>query len=201
MRTSHFYSFLFNLLLCFILIVGWTKNSQSKEVQSPEASTPSLDMMKCKHSWPGLNLTYTKALIYLKMGQLEVEKAGEHPTESAVARIIRSLSQAAEFGLSDAQFKLGFYVVGYWMTDEMFWPSQKDRAIHALAMLRVAALHMSDVKKSKTQDPFLKALSMPSPHFGDETYALPKEWLNRSLNLANEWIKCMQLIKTRKKSH
>ena len=54
------------------------------------------------------------------------------------------LDRAACAGYLPAQMRVGYYVVGYWITDEQFWPSRRKLAVSALAMLLVAAKRSSD---------------------------------------------------------
>ena len=79
------------------------------------------------------------------------------------------------------------------MTDFMFWPSRKEEAIHALAMLRIYALKQLEV--GPPFGPFVQALALTPPRFTEDTYELPKEWLSLSLTVASEWQKCFKMTK------
>jgi len=69
-----------------------------------------------------------------------IDEAGEHPDQDAVVRILEKLRKAAYGGLPAAQLRYGWFVVGYYATDEMFWPGDRDTAVGALGLLRFAVM-------------------------------------------------------------
>ncbi len=108
--------------------------------------------------------------------------------ESDLLEIIPRLQRAAYAGDTNAQVRYGNYVVGYWYTDEMFWPRQRAVAIAALAMLRVAARKgpadpNNELMAALARDPvdFSKSGGVPP---------LPREWVNAALVEAKRWEKC-----------
>ncbi len=114
--------------------------------------------------------------------------AGEHPTAAQVDLITKLLSLAATSGHLRAQQQYGNYVFGYWATDEMFWPRQREVAVEALAMLRVAARNSSnhepldELSGPLARDPVrFKSGDFPAP---------PAAWVSAAVALANEWEKC-----------
>jgi hypothetical protein len=77
--------------------------------------------------------------------------------------------------------------VGYYYTDELFWPGQPEIAIAALAMLRVAAR-----KSPGAEDALLAALARDPVAFTDRDGPppLPGEWLDAALREAKRWEDC-----------
>jgi hypothetical protein len=115
-----------------------------------------------------------------------IARAGEHPTDMDLAEILPLLERAADSGYLPAQLRFGNYVVGYWYTDEMFWPKKQKVAIVALAMLRVAA------KRSPGSDePLLRVLAKDPVVFreSDGVPALPAPWVKAALAEAARWQK------------
>lgn len=159
-----------------------------------EADTLSEQQVKAQHQraclnqFPHLLLATAVAEKQLKIGLRVIQEAGEHPTVEAVEQIVKYLGSSGEAGLLGAQLSLGMYVVGYWFTDEIFWPDDIKVATHALAMLRVAALRLHDL--GPPHDPLLKALALTPPQFDDQNFELPEEWLSASLQLADQWLSC-----------
>lgn len=166
------------ILFILTLVIG----SFSQAVAKEEASL-------CSKEWPGLYITPEQAQGHLSHGVELIKKSGEHPRDEDLEEIVRSLSLAAESGNIQAQLKLGWYVVGYWMTDELFWPKRPIVAIKALAMLRNAAIQLND--KGPQNDPFLKALALTPPRFEEEAYKLPSEWMEAALRHHARWSDCL----------
>jgi hypothetical protein len=116
-----------------------------------------------------------------------IARAGEHPADEDWAEILRLLQSAADSGYLEAQLRLGQYVVGYWFTDEMFWPREPKIAIFALAMYRVAAKRGPDAKN----DPLLRILAKDPVTFrpSDGIPPLPARWVKAALAEAKRWEK------------
>jgi hypothetical protein len=119
-----------------------------------------------------------------------IRRAGEHPSESALSQILPRLQRAAYSGDLAAQERFGHYVVGYYYTDEFFWPDQPEIAIPALAMLRVVAR-----RSPRTDDALLVALGRDPVVFTDPDGPPrpPKEWLDAALREAQRWEDCAGL--------
>jgi hypothetical protein len=86
---------------------------------------------------PNLSPALTEVL--LQTAEHVIKNAGEHVSPGALDVIIPLLQLAAHSGNQAAQYRYGGYVVGYYLTDEMFWPREKETASDALAMLRIVA--------------------------------------------------------------
>jgi hypothetical protein len=116
-----------------------------------------------------------------------IRRAAEHPTDRALSQILPRLQRAAYAGNLAAQQRFGNYVVGYYYTDELFWPGQPEIAIAALAMLRIAAR-----KRPGTEDALLAALARDPVAFTDPDGPppLPGEWLDAALREAKRWEDC-----------
>jgi hypothetical protein len=116
-----------------------------------------------------------------------IARAGEHPSDSQLSEILPRLRRAAYAGDLEAQRRFGYYVVGYYYTDEIFWPDEPEIAIPALAMLRVAARRNPD-----PTDALLVVLGHNPVVFADPDgpSALPEEWLEAALLEAKHWEDC-----------
>jgi hypothetical protein len=116
-----------------------------------------------------------------------IKRAGEHPSDRDLDRILPLLKRAAYAGHEAAQRRFGYYVVGYYYTDEMFWPKEPDIAIAALAMLRVAARRTPD-----GSDQLMAALARDPVKFTgpDSPPALPRAWVNAAVKEARRWEDC-----------
>jgi hypothetical protein len=116
-----------------------------------------------------------------------IKRAGEHPRQDDLAQILPRLRRAAYAGNHEAQLRFGNYVVGYYFTDEMFWPSEPDVAIPALAMLRIAAQ-----AEPNSPSPLIKALARDPIVFADSDGlpALPKAWIAAALREAKRYTAC-----------
>ena len=117
-----------------------------------------------------------------------IERAGEHPSDEAMAEILTRLERAAYAGNIAAQVRFGQYVVGYYFTDEMFWPRRKDVAIAALAMLRVAALQ----GPVDPRDPLMVELARTPVDLrrAEGIPPLPASWVKAALVEAALWQAC-----------
>jgi hypothetical protein len=118
-----------------------------------------------------------------------IDKAGEHPEPEALSQILPKLRRAAYGGLPAAQLRYGSYVVGYYATDEMFWPSDRETAIGALGLLRFAIL----------RDPS-QAVNFPgleqTPPDPDSQFIqlLDREWLSLALEEAHAYEACVSRL-------
>ena len=114
-----------------------------------------------------------------------IAQAGEHPFDTQLAEILPRLRRAALAGHRPAQRRFGYYVVGYFLTDEMFWPADRPTAISALAMLRVALR-----RGIPGEDPW-DGLARDPVVLGDEPLAmLPAEWVVAAVAEAADWERC-----------
>jgi hypothetical protein len=118
-----------------------------------------------------------------------IDAAGEHPEPEALAQILPKLRRAAYGGLPAAQLRYGGYVVGYYATDEMFWPSDRETAIGALGLLRFAVVrdpsHAADF-------PGLE-LTPPDAH-SQFIQLLDPEWLALALDEARAYETCVSRL-------
>jgi hypothetical protein len=116
-----------------------------------------------------------------------IKRAGEHPSDRDLDRILPLLERAAYAGYESAQRRFGYYVVGYYYTDDMFWPKHPDIAVPALAMLIIAA------RKNPTgNEPLAAALARDPVKFTDRDGppALPRAWIKAALEEARRWHEC-----------
>jgi len=90
----------------------------------------------------------------------------------------------AHSGHRQAQRRLGFYVIGYYMTDGMFWPRHKDIAADALAMLHVVAVDAPEIVGEEAA--WITAYAEPTP---DRT-PLPIAWVKQAKQLEAAYRKC-----------
>lgn len=135
--------------------------------------------------------TEAEAVAMLEAANAEIKRAGEHPTDADLARLLPLLRGAAEAGLLEAQLRYGNYVYGYWATDDMFWPSRREEAVKALAMLRVAALRIEMVRPVKAaDDPLVNALGQTPPRWDGEVPQPPKAWEDAAVAEADRWLRC-----------
>jgi len=115
-----------------------------------------------------------------------IEAAGEHPEPEALARILPLLRRAAYGGLPAAQLRYGGYVVGYYATDEMFWPSDRETAIGALGLLRFA------VTNDPSQAPNFPGLERTPPDPNSQfIQLLDPQWLSLALDEARAYEACV----------
>jgi hypothetical protein len=116
-----------------------------------------------------------------------IKRAGEHPSREDLAAILPRLRRAAYAGNHAAQLRFGNYVVGYYYTDEMFWPREPRVAIPALAMLRIAAL-----AEPESPNTLVQALGRTPVRFTDTEGPppLPKAWIRAALREAKRYLAC-----------
>jgi hypothetical protein len=94
------------------------------------------------------------------------------------------LQLAAHSGHQAAQYRYGGYIVGYYLTDEMFWPREKEIASDALAMLRIVA---TDAPALVGDDQiWILGNFLPT---GDKT-PFDRTWLRRAKELEARYRKC-----------
>jgi hypothetical protein len=113
-----------------------------------------------------------------------IEAHGDHVSDGELEVIIPLLRLAAHSGHREAQRRLGFYVVGYYLTDGMFWPHQKEIAADALAMLHVVAVDAPDVvgEEAGWVVPYRDPTSRKTP--------FPAAWVKRSKQMEAHYRKC-----------
>jgi hypothetical protein len=136
---------------------------------------------------PSAAVSAEQAQIDLSDAKESIARAGEHPTDQEFSAILSRLRRAAYAGNLAAQKRFGGYVVGYYYTDNLFWPDQPEIAIPALAMLRIAARRSPD-----PNDTLLVALARDPIAFTDPDGPppLPKQWLDAALDEARKWENC-----------
>jgi hypothetical protein len=128
----------------------------------------------------------------LKRANAAIERAGEHPTDADLGEILPLLHRAAYGGHVGAQRRYGYYVVGYWFTDEMFWPQDEPVAVSALAMARVAAIHDRAENGGPLDDPLREALASTPVVFSDpDQLTLPDDWVAAGVAEADAWQACV----------
>lgn len=116
-----------------------------------------------------------------------IELEGEHLSNGAAQVILPLLRLASHSGNQQAQRRYGYYVIGYYMTDEMFWPRQKEIAADALAMLHVVAIDAPQM----LGDDGAWAISYTEP--SDEKKLFPTEWVKRAKLVEAFYRKCLGL--------
>ncbi len=115
-----------------------------------------------------------------------IKTGDEHPTREEASLYLSLLEISARSGNIKAQRRLGNYVVGYWITDFMFWPKEKKTAVTALAMLYEAA--RADPARAQ---PWERELASGSAVLSiDNNLSLPKAWVSSALTEAKEWERC-----------
>ena len=119
-------------------------------------------------------------------GLAAIEAAGEHPMDSDLNVILPALKRAAHAGHRDAQARYGNYIVGYWLTDEMFWPDDRETAISGLAMLRIAFRRGYD----PGEDGFAGLAKDPVDLRSEIASMLPREWVDAAVTYADAWEAC-----------
>lgn len=152
-----------------------------------------LDKEACLDRWPGINLNAEEAASLTEKGLQISQSAGEHPSYESIEQIVAHLSRAAAANSTEAQKGLGFYVVGFWMTDFMFWPKQKQVAVDALAFLRISMI--KELTKGPPHIQWMQGLGVSPPYFDEDSNRLPTTWLNLAIKAASHWQRCFVLIK------
>jgi len=129
-----------------------------------------------------------RAVRELDEANARIKSAGEHPSRADLSYILPRLRRAAYAGNHAAQLRFGNYVVGYYFTDEMFWPREPRIAVPALAMLRIAALAERD-----SQDALIQALGRTPIRFSDPDGppALPRAWIRAALREVKRYTACL----------
>ena len=185
-----------SLTVCLLtLMLVSTATLRSVSARDEVAPSP----QRCLATWPELGMTQDEVKRLTAAGIAAREPAGEIPSQESVSNIISALSRAARGGSSRAQRLLGQYVFSYWMTDEMFWPEQREVAITALAMLRVYALREAEAGKTSSSA-LVRALAQTPPMFKELPLPPPAAWLKPSLERAQRWLKCAQAVKKQQRA-
>lgn len=129
----------------------------------------------------------------LRRGESAIARAGEHPSPADLDQILPLLHRAAYGGYAPAQRRYGYYVVGYWFTDEMFWPSNEPVAVSALAMVRVSAIHDRAEQGGPLDDALREAMANTPVTFADpdQAPALPDDWVAAAVAEADRWLQCV----------
>jgi hypothetical protein len=137
-------------------------------------------------------ITVDQAARELEEAKAWIKRAGEHPAQVDLAEILPRLHRAAYAGNQEARIRFGTYVVGYYYTDEMFWPSEPNVAIPALAMLIIAAHAEPD-----SRDSLLQALAKDPIAFTDPDGppALPRRWIAAALRETKRLSACAEQAK------
>lgn len=115
-----------------------------------------------------------------------IREAGEHPDPDSVVRILEKLKKAAYGGLPAAQIRYGWFVTGYYATDEMFWPHDRETAVGALGLLRFAVQR----DPASAEDYPGLALTPPDP---DSAFIqlLDPEWIKLGVEEASAYEACV----------
>lgn len=174
-----------------VLIIFKTPISFAKPLKKKAQKTET-ETQQCLKLWPSLSIQAEEKTRLTNLGQLEIKQAGEHPSKQSITRIVDLLGKAASANSTEAQRAFGFYIFGYWMTDEMFWPRQKKIAIQALAMLRIYAL--KELERGPIYDSYVSYLAQTPPLPDEEIEPLPKAWLKEALRYADRWINCYRKV-------
>jgi hypothetical protein len=113
-----------------------------------------------------------------------IKKADEHVSPGALEVILPLLQLAAHSGHQATQYRYGGYIVGYYLTDEMFWPREKEIASDALAMLRIVATDAPALVGDNKI--WILGNFLPT---GDKT-PFDRAWLRRAKELEAHYRKC-----------
>jgi hypothetical protein len=131
-----------------------------------------------------LNLSPELAEILYQTAERIISREDEHVSPAALEVILPLLKLAAHSGSVAAQHRYGYYVIGYYATDEMFWPHDKETAADALAMLRVLAVDNPDV----VGDSRSWILGGYEPTSDQKPFA--QAWVNRAKKIEAQYRKC-----------
>lgn len=115
-----------------------------------------------------------------------IERVGEHPSNADLDLVLPLLEASARSGHAEAQRRFGSYVVGYWVTDEMFWPSRRKTAIAALAMLYESVRLDPAASDAWAQQVGSGKATIPT----SPGLPLPKAWVSAALREAKQWEHC-----------
>jgi hypothetical protein len=115
-----------------------------------------------------------------------IAREDEHVSIGALRTILPVLKLAAHAGNRSAQKRYGFYVLGYFFTDSMFWPSDKVTAADALAMLHIVA---SDAPE-EVGDNVKWIVDYRNPV---NELPFPKEWVDMAKRQEADYRKCLPL--------
>jgi catechol 2,3-dioxygenase-like lactoylglutathione lyase family enzyme len=101
--------------------------------------------------------------------------------------ILEKLKKAAYGGLSEAQIRYGWFVTGYYATDEMFWPHDRETAIGALGLLRFAV--QRDPASAEDYPGLDQTPPDPNSAF---IQLLDPEWLRLAVEEASAYEACVE---------
>ena len=145
---------------------------------SPSSSVAADPVAGC----PG-DLSLAQANANYEQGLVAIKRAGEHPVQADLDVTLPLLRSAALSGHPLAQERYGSYVVGFWATDEMFWPKDKLNAVSALAMLRIVARRdPKSIYRGLAKDP-VELRQEPLKR-------IPKAWIDLAIAEARAWERC-----------
>lgn len=113
---------------------------------------------------------------------------GDHVSDGELEVILPLLRLAAHSGHRRAQATYGQYIVGYYATDEMFWPLQPEVAADGLAMLRIVCADEPGLVAPEYAALYLRGMLSGNP---DEPF--PKAWLKRAQKTEEAWRRCEAL--------
>ena len=157
-------------------------------VVSPSAAEVERKRRVCVAEFVGMDVGVEVARVRLQEAVEAIKRAGEHPSRADFKVILDALTVASNAGVQEAQRRLGFYVIGFWMTDLLFWPKEPKVALHAFAMLRDFALH------SQKRGVFLDGLRLTPPAFDpNEGIGLPRRWMVEGEAYLKRWRACFVL--------
>lgn len=154
---------------------------------SPAPTKP--EGARAEHALDCAPVPKAEAEVLLAEANALIEQAGEHPEPQALERILPKLRKAAYGGLHDAQLRYGAYVVGYYATDEMFWPRDRETAIGALGLLRFAVLR--DPGSAESYPGLDQTPPDPSSAF---IQLLDPDWLRLALEEARAYEACVAAL-------
>jgi hypothetical protein len=114
-----------------------------------------------------------------------IAREGEHVSDGALGVILPLMRLASHSGNRKAQQRYGLYVVGYYETDGMIWPRDKDTAADALAMLHVVAVDMPEqVGEARN---WIVEYREPT----GESQRFPAEWVKRAKQIESKYRRCV----------
>jgi hypothetical protein len=130
----------------------------------------------------------------LEQAEALITAHGDHVDNGELRVILPLLRLAAHAGNVTAQLRYGYYVFGYWMTDEMFWPRDAETAVDALAMLHVAAKSNPELLDANNLEIGLH-FRVPQEQ---GALVIPKAWARRAEAAAAEWERCRSTLPPRR---
>jgi hypothetical protein len=128
------------------------------------------------------------AEVLFQTAQVLIRAHGDHVSVGELQVLLPLLRLAAHSGHRGAQARYGRYVVGYYLTDEMFWPRQPDVAADALAMLRIVSKDEPTIFGEAEAALYLRGM-LP----GDPEERVPRPWLKKAEEIEREYRRCQSL--------